>query len=946
MSKSITIKGAREHNLKNISLEIPRDKLVVITGLSGSGKSSLAFDTIYAEGQRRYVESLSAYARQFLGLMEKPDVDYIDGLSPAISIEQKTTHRNPRSTVGTVTEIYDYFRLLYARIGVPYCHKCGKKISSQSIDQIVESLMTMRSGTKLQVLAPIVRGRKGEHHDKLEEARKQGFVRVRIDGEMRTLDEDISLEKNKKHTIEIIIDRIAIKDGIRPRLTDSIETALDVAEGLIVILTKDEEKLFSTQLSCPDCHISIPELSPRMFSFNSPYGACDKCGGLGFIMQFDPERIISDPDKSLYDGVLEVWGKTTSYWYIEQIQSLERALNFDGHTPWKNLPKKVKDVILYGSGGNKVDFSVKRPDSEFRFTRSFEGVLPNLERRYRETKSDEMRDWMEGYMANQVCDDCGGKRLKPESLAVKVAGRPIDEITALSIREGHKFFSNIKLNPTEEKISKQVLKEICTRLKFLNDVGIDYLTLDRTAGTLSGGESQRIRLATQIGSALTGVLYVLDEPSIGLHQRDNQKLLATLKHMRDLGNTVIVVEHDEETIEEADYVIDLGPGAGLHGGYVVCTGTPDEIAECEDSPTGDYLSGRKSIPVPAQRREPRGFIEVRGAREHNLKNLNVRFPLGTFTTVTGVSGSGKSTLTIDILYKALSNLLMRSKEYPGDFDTIEGLKQVDKVIDIDQSPIGRTPRSNAATYTGMFTPIRELFARLPESKVRGYKPGRFSFNVSGGRCESCQGDGVKKIEMHFLPDVYITCEVCKGRRYNHETLEIRFKGKNIYEILDMTVEEALEFFDSIPAVKNRLNTLNRVGLGYIKLGQPATTLSGGEAQRVKLATELSKRATGKTLYILDEPTTGLHFADIQKLIEVLNDLVDKGNSVIVIEHNLDVIKTADWIIDLGPEGGDDGGEVLAEGIPEDVARIKESYTGQFLKGFKSKKEKITRISPS
>ncbi len=940
MSKSITIKGAREHNLKNISLEIPRDKLVVITGLSGSGKSSLAFDTIYAEGQRRYVESLSAYARQFLGLMEKPDVDYIDGLSPAISIEQKTTHRNPRSTVGTVTEIYDYFRLLYARIGVPYCHKCGKKISSQSIDQIVESLMTMRSGTKLQVLAPIVRGRKGEHHDKLEEARKQGFVRVRIDGEMRTLDEDISLEKNKKHTIEIIIDRIAIKDGIRPRLTDSIETALDVAEGLIVILTKDEEKLFSTQLSCPDCHISIPELSPRMFSFNSPYGACDKCGGLGFIMQFDPERIISDPDKSLYDGVLEVWGKTTSYWYIEQIQSLERALNFDGHTPWKNLPKKVKDVILYGSGGNKVDFSVKRPDSEFRFTRSFEGVLPNLERRYRETKSDEMRDWMEGYMANQVCDDCGGKRLKPESLAVKVAGRPIDEITALSIREGHKFFSNIKLNPTEEKISKQVLKEICTRLKFLNDVGIDYLTLDRTAGTLSGGESQRIRLATQIGSALTGVLYVLDEPSIGLHQRDNQKLLATLKHMRDLGNTVIVVEHDEETIEEADYVIDLGPGAGLHGGYVVCTGTPDEIAECEDSPTGDYLSGRKSIPVPAQRREPRGFIEVRGAREHNLKNLNVRFPLGTFTTVTGVSGSGKSTLTIDILYKALSNLLMRSKEYPGDFDTIEGLKQVDKVIDIDQSPIGRTPRSNAATYTGMFTPIRELFARLPESKVRGYKPGRFSFNVSGGRCESCQGDGVKKIEMHFLPDVYITCEVCKGRRYNHETLEIRFKGKNIYEILDMTVEEALEFFDSIPAVKNRLNTLNRVGLGYIKLGQPATTLSGGEAQRVKLATELSKRATGKTLYILDEPTTGLHFADIQKLIEVLNDLVDKGNSVIVIEHNLDVIKTADWIIDLGPEGGDDGGEVLAEGIPEDVARIKESYTGQFLKkALKVKKKK-------
>ena len=886
MSDHITIKGAREHNLKNISLEIPRDKLVVITGLSGSGKSSLAFDTIYAEGQRRYVESLSAYARQFLGLMEKPDVDYIDGLSPAISIEQKTTHRNPRSTVGTVTEIYDYFRLLYARIGIPYCHQCGKKISSQSVDQIVESLMTLRSGTKLQILAPIVRGRKGEHQEKLEEARRQGFVRVRIDGGLRTLDEEISLEKNKKHTIEIIVDRIAIKDGIRPRLTDSVETALDIADGLLLVLLKDEEKVFSTQLSCPDCHISIPELSPRMFSFNSPYGACETCGGLGFIMRFDPDRVVRDPEKSLYDGVLEVWGKTTSYWYIEQIQSLARALKFDGHTPWKDLPKKVKEVILHGSGGKQVDFNIKRPNSEYRFTRAFEGVLPNLERRYRETKSDEMRQWMEGYMANQTCESCEGRRLRPESLAVRVADRSIDQITAMSIRESHSFFSEIKLNQTEEKISKQVLKEIRTRLKFLDDVGIDYLTLDRTAGTLSGGESQRIRLATQIGSALMGVLYVLDEPSIGLHQRDNQKLLATLKHMRDLGNTVIVVEHDEETIEEADYVIDLGPGAGVHGGYIVCTGTPEEISKCEKSPTGDYLSGRKSIPIPEARREPKGFIEVKGAREHNLKNINVRFPLGTFTTVTGVSGSGKSTLTVEILYKALSNILMRSKEYPGDFDKIEGLENIDKVIDIDQSPIGRTPRSNPATYTGLFTPIRELFAKLPESKVRGYKPGRFSFNVSGGRCESCQGDGVKKIEMHFLPDVYITCEVCKGRRYNHETLEVRYRGKNIYEILDMTVEEALDFFESIPAAKNRLDTLNRVGLGYIKLGQQATTLSGGEAQRVKLATELSKRATGKTLYILDEPTTGLHFADIQKLIEVLNDLVDKGNSIIVIEHNL------------------------------------------------------------
>ncbi len=931
MSDHITIKGAREHNLKNISLEIPRDKLVVITGLSGSGKSSLAFDTIYAEGQRRYVESLSAYARQFLGLMEKPDVDYIDGLSPAISIEQKTTHRNPRSTVGTVTEIYDYFRLLYARIGIPYCHQCGKKISSQSVDQIVESLMTLRSGTKLQILAPIVRGRKGEHQEKLEEARRQGFVRVRIDGGLRTLDEEISLEKNKKHTIEIIVDRIAIKDGIRPRLTDSVETALDIADGLLLVLLKDEEKVFSTQLSCPDCHISIPELSPRMFSFNSPYGACETCGGLGFIMRFDPDRVVRDPEKSLYDGVLEVWGKTTSYWYIEQIQSLERALKFDGHTPWKDLPKKVKEVILHGSGGKQVDFNIKRPNSEYRFTRAFEGVLPNLERRYRETKSDEMRQWMEGYMANQVCESCEGRRLRPESLAVRVADRSIDQITAMSIRESHSFFSEIKLNQTEEKISKQVLKEIRTRLKFLDDVGIDYLTLDRTAGTLSGGESQRIRLATQIGSALMGVLYVLDEPSIGLHQRDNQKLLATLKHMRDLGNTVIVVEHDEETIEEADYVVDLGPGAGVHGGYIVCTGTPEEISKCEKSPTGDYLSGRKSIPIPEARREPKGFIEVKGAREHNLKNINVRFPLGTFTTVTGVSGSGKSTLTVEILYKALSNILMRSKEYPGDFDKIEGLENIDKVIDIDQSPIGRTPRSNPATYTGLFTPIRELFAKLPESKVRGYKPGRFSFNVSGGRCESCQGDGVKKIEMHFLPDVYITCEVCKGRRYNHETLEVRYRGKNIYEILDMTVEEALDFFESIPAAKNRLDTLNRVGLGYIKLGQQATTLSGGEAQRVKLATELSKRATGKTLYILDEPTTGLHFADIQKLIEVLNDLVDKGNSIIVIEHNLDVIKTADWIIDLGPEGGDSGGEVLAEGTPEDVVKVKASYTGQYLK---------------
>ncbi len=930
-SRNIIVKGAREHNLKNISLEIPRDKLVVITGLSGSGKSSLAFDTIYAEGQRRYVESLSAYARQFLGLMEKPDVDFIDGLSPAISIEQKTTHRNPRSTVGTVTEIYDYFRLLFARIGVPYCYQCGKRITSQSVDQIVESIMTFKTGTKMQILAPVVKGRKGEHVEELESARKKGFVRVRVDGEIRTLDEDIRLEKNKKHTIEVVVDRLVKKNGIRPRLADSVETAMDISDGLILVLMGSEEKLFSSKLSCPDCNISIPELSPRMFSFNSPYGACEKCSGLGFIMRFDPERIVSDPEKSLNEGVLEVWGKTTSYWYLEQIAALEKSLRFNADTPWKDLPERVKNVILYGSGGNKMNYDVKRSDAEYRFARKFEGVLPNLERRYRETKSENMRIWMEGYMSNQDCDSCGGRRLRPESLAVKVSGRSIDEITALSIKDAYTHFAEIKLNMTEAKIAKQVLKEITSRLKFLNDVGIEYLTLDRAAGTLSGGESQRIRLATQIGSSLTGVLYVLDEPSIGLHQRDNGKLLKTLMEMRDLGNTVIVVEHDEETIRLADYVVDLGPGAGLHGGYVVCTGVPREMEGCDKSITGDFLSGRKKIEVPDKRREPAAHIEVKDTAENNLRNLNVKFPLGVFTAVTGVSGSGKSTLVIETLYKALSSLLMRSKEYPGKFKEIRGLENADKVIDIDQSPIGRTPRSNPATYTGLFTPIRDLFAKLQESKIRGYAPGRFSFNVPGGRCESCQGDGLKKIEMHFLPDVYVTCEVCKGKRYNHETLEVRYKGKNIHEILEMTVEEALEFFESIPPARSRLETLNNVGLGYIRLGQSATTLSGGEAQRVKLATELSKRATGKTIYILDEPTTGLHFADIKRLISVLNSLVEKGNSVIVIEHNLDVIKTADWVIDLGPEGGDSGGTVVAEGTPEDVAKVRSSYTGQYLK---------------
>ncbi len=935
--RTIRIRGAREHNLKNISVDIPREKVVVITGLSGSGKSSLAFDTIYAEGQRRYVESLSAYARQFLGIMEKPDVDFIDGLSPAISIEQKTTHRNPRSTVGTVTEIYDYLRLLYARIGVPYCFKCGRRISSQSVDQIVESLMTMDRDARLQVMAPVVRGRKGEHMDVFASSRKNGFVRVRVDGEVRSLDEEIKLEKNKKHDIEIVVDRIVLKNGVRPRLAESIETAIDLAEGLVVVDVNGEQRLYSTRLSCPDCGVSIPELSPRMFSFNSPYGACPTCSGLGFIMRFDPELIVSDPDRSLHDGVLEVWGKSTSYWYREQIETLEKNMGFDARTPWKKLPRRVKDVVLHGSGGAKMNYNIKRYDGEFRFSRAFEGVIPNLERRYRETGSEDMREWMERFMTSQRCDGCGGKRLRQESLYVRVAEKSIDQVTAFSIREAHRFFQDVPLGETEQKIASQVLKEIRKRLGFLSDVGIDYLTLDRAAGTLSGGEAQRIRLATQIGSSLMGVLYILDEPSIGLHQRDNQKLLATLKNLRDMGNTVIVVEHDEETIREADYVVDLGPGAGLEGGYVVAVGPPGDIERNEKSLTGSYLAGRLKIPVPAARRKPAGAIHLTGARENNLKDISVKFPLGVFNCVTGVSGSGKSTLVIEILYKALSSLIMRSKTSHGKFARITGADRIDKVIDIDQSPIGRTPRSNPATYTGLFTPIRDLYTKLPESKVRGYKAGRFSFNVPGGRCESCEGDGIKKIEMHFLPDVYITCEVCKGRRYNHETLEVRYKGKNIYEVLDMTVEEALGFFENIPAARSKLETLHRVGLGYVKLGQPATTLSGGEAQRVKLSTELSRRATGKTLYILDEPTTGLHFADIQKLLEVLGSLVDRGNTVIVIEHNLDVIKNADWIIDLGPEGGDEGGYLVAEGTPEAVASAKTSYTGRHLKTVLKKK---------
>jgi excinuclease ABC subunit A len=916
----IHIRGAREHNLKDVSIDIPRDALVVITGLSGSGKSSLAFDTIYAEGQRRYVESLSAYARQFLGIMEKPDVDFIDGLSPAISIEQKSTHRNPRSTVGTVTEIYDYLRLLYARIGIPYCPHCHIPITSRSVDQIVEQLMVLPEKTKIQVLSPVVRGKKGTHEDTFESLRKKGFVRVRVDNEQKSLDDEFNLEKNKKHTIDVVVDRIVLKEGIRPRLTDSVETALDLGDGMMVADIDGEETLYSSKLSCPECGFVITELSPRMFSFNSPYGACEECSGLGFHLRFSKELLIPDEDISIEDGAVQAWGKQ---WTGEQAAFLQRNFDIPVDVPWKKLSKKHQDLILNGTG--------KRESRKFLHSNNFEGIIPNLERRYKETGSDDMRRWMEAFMINQTCPSCQGKRLKPELLAVQVAGVGIDDVNSMSIKEGVSFFEKIELSETERKIAKQVLTEISLRLRFLKDVGLEYLTLSRAAGTLSGGEAQRIRLATQIGSSLTGVLYVLDEPSIGLHQRDNQKLLSTLKQLRDLGNTVLVVEHDEETMAEADYIVDLGPGAGLEGGHIIAHGTPDEILKNEKSITGLYLSGKRKIEIPGERLKPVDFITIQGARENNLKDVSVDFPLGVLTSVTGVSGSGKSSLVMQILYKSLSNLVMRSKLYPGDFDKILGHEKIDKVIDIDQSPIGRTPRSNPATYTGIFTPVRELFAGTAESKIKGYKPGRFSFNVPGGRCESCEGDGIKKIEMHFLSDVYITCEVCKGKRYNHETLEIRYKGKNIFEILDMSVDEARDFFENIPTVKRRLDTLHEVGLGYIKLGQPATTLSGGEAQRIKLATELSKRATGKTLYILDEPTTGLHFADIEKLLKVLRTLVEKGNTVLVIEHNLDVIKTSDYIIDLGPEGGDGGGTIVATGTPEEIAKVKESHTGAFLK---------------
>jgi excinuclease ABC subunit A len=928
----IIIKGAKEHNLKNIDVVIPRDKLVVLTGLSGSGKSSLAFDTIYAEGQRRYVESLSAYARQFLGQMDKPDVESIEGLSPAISIDQKTTSKNPRSTVGTVTEIYDYLRLLFARIGIPHCPECGREIAQQTVDQIVDQVMSLKEGTRIQIMAPVVRGRKGEYVKLLEDIKKMGFVRVRVDGELRELEENISLEKNKKHTIEIIVDRLIVKPGIEQRLADSIETALTHADGIVIIhVLGGEEMVFSQNFACIECGISLEELTPRMFSFNSPYGACPKCSGLGINMEIDPDLVIPDKRKAILDGAIAPWGNGNGY-YMQVLQQVAEHYGFSLDVPVNELKPEFIEIILYGSKDKiKLKYESRDGGVYIHETR-FEGVIKNLERRYKETNSSYIREEIEGYMSTKPCPVCNGDRLRKESLAVTVGGRSISHVTKMSIREALEFFENLKLTPKQQIIAKQILKEIKNRLKFLVDVGLDYLTLARSAGSLSGGESQRIRLATQIGSQLMGVLYILDEPSIGLHQRDNAKLLKTLKELRDLGNTLIVVEHDEDTIYSADHIIDIGPGAGAHGGRVVATGTVEDIMKCEESITGQYLKGVKKIEIPPKRRQPSGtWIEVKGAREHNLKNIDVRFPLGVFICVTGVSGSGKSTLVNEILHKGLAQSLHGAKSKPGEHDAILGVQYLEKVIGIDQSPIGRTPRSNPATYTGVFDGIREVFSMTPEARMRGYKPGRFSFNVKGGRCEACKGDGIIKIEMHFLPDVYVPCEVCKGKRYNRETLEVKYKGRNIADVLDMTVEEALEFFQNIPKIQRKLQTLMDVGLGYMKLGQSSTTLSGGEAQRIKLASELSRKSNGKTLYILDEPTTGLHFADIHKLLIVLNRLVDAGDTVLVIEHNLDVIKTADYIIDLGPEGGDRGGQVVTVGTPEEVAGVESSYTGQFLK---------------
>ena len=938
MNNSIIIKGAKEHNLKDINLEIPRDKLVVITGLSGSGKSSLAFDTLYAEGQRRYVESLSSYARQFLGLMEKPDVELIEGLSPAISIDQKTTSKNPRSTVGTVTEIYDYIRLLYARIGVPYCPQCGKKIEKQTIDQIVDNIMELEEGTKIQVLAPVVRGKKGEYVKLLQDLQKEGFIRVRVDGELHEITDDLDIDRKKKHNIDILVDRLVIKPDIRNRLTESVEIALAHANNLVNIdIPGKEEKLFSQNYACPDCGISFEELSPRMFSFNNPFGACPSCGGIGYLMKMDEDLILPDKNKTLYDGV-KAFGASTmkksetmAKMYFE---SIARHYKVDITVPIKKLPRKFLDKILYGTGDEEINFEYTSAAGTRKFKAPFEGVIPTLERRYAETKSQGMRDFYEMYMSNSHCDTCNGARLNKMSLSVKIKDKNINELTNMPINKVKNWLEKLELNKTDSMIANPILKELDKRLQFLIDVGLEYLTLSRSAGTLSGGEAQRIRLATQIGSGLTGVLYILDEPSIGLHQRDNDKLLATLKKLRDLGNTVLVVEHDEDTMYAADQIIDIGPGAGVHGGHVIAQGTAEEIKQIPESITGQYLSGKKKILVPKQRRKSNGkALEIIGAQENNLKNVDVKFPLGVFTCITGVSGSGKSTLVNEILYKYIAKELNGANEKHGKCKEIKGIENIDKIINIDQSPIGRTPRSNPATYTGVFDLIRDIFAGTNEAKMRGYSKGRFSFNVAGGRCEACNGDGILKIEMHFLPDIYVPCEVCKGKRYNKETLEVKYKGKSISDVLNMTVEEALEFFANIPKIKPKLQTLCDVGLGYIKLGQPSTTLSGGEAQRIKLATELSKRATGKTLYILDEPTTGLHIADVHKLVDILQRLVDTGNSIIVIEHNLDLIKTADHIIDLGPEGGDRGGEIVAIGTPEQICKNNRSYTGKFLERY-------------
>ena len=937
--ENITIKGAREHNLKNVSLTLPREKLVVITGLSGSGKSSLAFDTIYAEGQRRYVESLSAYARQFLELMEKPDIDYIEGLSPAISIEQKTSSKNPRSTVGTVTEIYDYLRLLYARVGKVFCYGCGRQIASQTVQQITDQVQNIPKGKKVMILAPIVQDRKGEFKKDLLELQKKGFVRARIDGEIRSLEEGVELNKKFKHTIDAVVDRLIIKDKMGKRLADSIETALQLGEGSLVISIlagkkseKDEDLLFSEKFACSYCGISYPELEPRLFSFNNPTGACFKCDGLGNKMEIDPELVAPDKSLSIRDGAIHPWQKKTSINFHQMVEALAQNFKFKLSTPLKDMPKETLDTLLYGAGDRAVKYFYEKGGKRQTYTDTYDGIIPDLERRYHETESSSQRDEIARYMRALPCPSCKGTRLKKEAVSVRVQDKNIVELTGLSIEALRQFFDQLKFSEQDFSIARRIIKEIKERLKFLVDVGLDYLTLNRTSGTLSGGESQRIRLATQIGSSLMGVLYVLDEPSIGLHQRDNDRLLGTLTKLRDLGNTVIVVEHDENTITAADYVVDLGLGAGIHGGEVIFAGTPKALLKHKTSLTAQYLSGRKKIPVPKKRRQGNGhFLEIKGAQHNNLKNIDVSIPLGCLTCITGVSGSGKSTLTIDILYKALASHFWNAMDKPGSFKKIKGIHHLDKVIDIDQSPIGRTPRSNPATYTGLFTLIRDLFSEVPEARLRGYRPGRFSFNVKGGRCEACQGDGLIKVEMHFLPDIFVTCEVCQGKRFNRETLEILYKGKTIADVLEMTTEEAEAFFQNIPAIRSKLETITSVGLDYIHLGQPATTLSGGEAQRVKLAKELSKRSTGQTLYILDEPTTGLHFHDIEHLMGVISKLVDAGNSVIIIEHNLDVIKTADHIIDLGPDGGDKGGEVVACGAPEEVVKVKQSYTGQYLK---------------